>query len=520
MFDVRFSNDSAFERMCKAMQFGVMTGFAITGPGYQTGFLPGTDDAILAVSAYQTLSLILMSSRLVLTFQYAVALFWVRSYKRAVGPMLAHMAILFSSAMIFLGLYFAFNEFASEKVLAGWYVVVVLEAILILAISGKIRFLSFRSTVLVERLGLLTLIILGEGIISMCNALNAVGTDNRYTAQIIGQIICCVVITYFMWMLYFDAVQPERMGAMRQHAWAVLHFPFHASVVLVVEGMAQLAIWQKVVDVTDPLIFAIDGVNKNSPSTEQVGILKETIASLRERFLDLTNSPTHSVTLPDQSQQFSVLANATAGVDAVTNALDTIYSNGITFVCAKFKIETPESSGEDAIERANAIFNLFETVYIYFFIFAGFVLVLLSFLFMLGKRKKLRGEMLSVAVRMLSGIGLSMLALIAAPGLVRDDGDDNLHRYMYSGLMLPTVLIVYFIGKCFPPFNEYLLYFLRGFLLMGYTVIVLDNLLIRYVKSVVHWRLHLHRSLPVQEPPKPEPGQAQVQAKARESEEA
>ena len=448
MFDVRFSNDSAFERMCKAMQFGVMTGFAITGPGYQTGFAPDTDDAKLAVSAYRTLSLILMSSRLILTFQYSVALFWLKSYKRARGPMLAHMAILFCSAIIFLGLYFAFTQSASEKVLAGWYVVVVLEAVLVLAISGKISFLSFRSTVLVERLGLLTLIILGEGIISMCNALNAVGTDNSYTAQIIGQIICCVVVTYFMWMLYFDAVQPERMGALRQHAWAVLHFPFHASVVLVVEAMAQLSIWQKVVDVTDPLIATIESVDKVHPTEEQIRGLNETFQSLTQRFLELSNSPTASIRLADSSDQFAVLQNATSSTttEQIKAALDTIYSNGITFVCAKFKIEPPEEA-TDPIDRANHIFDLFETVYIYFFVFAGLVLILLAVLFLLGKKKKLRGELLSVAVRLGAGLGLSLLAVMAAPSLGRGDGEDSLHRFMYSGMMLPTVLIVYLVGE-------------------------------------------------------------------------
>lgn len=74
--------------------------------------------------------------------------------------------------------------------------------------------MSSRNTIFVDRLGLLTLIILGEGIISMSNAWNA---DNFYDAQIIGQIICCVVIAYLIYMLYFDNVQPESMGSFRQH---------------------------------------------------------------------------------------------------------------------------------------------------------------------------------------------------------------------------------------------------------------------------------------------------------------
>lgn len=82
MFDVRFSNDSVLERCFKAAQFGIMTGSAITGSGYQTGFNLNTSDAVLALSAFQTLSLILIVSRLILTAQYGAALMWLKDYKK------------------------------------------------------------------------------------------------------------------------------------------------------------------------------------------------------------------------------------------------------------------------------------------------------------------------------------------------------------------------------------------------------------------------------------------------------
>ena len=447
MFDVRFSNDSAFERLCKAMQFGVMTGFAITGPGFQTGFEPDSDDAVLAMSTYQALSLILMSSRLILALQYCVALMFLQTHKRAVLPMILHMAVMICSALIFLGLYHAFNQQKSERILAGWYILVIVEACLVLAISSKVRFLSFRGTVLVERLGLLTLIILGEGIICLCYALNNVGNDNTYSAQIIGQIICCIVVTYFMYMLYFDAVRPERMGHIRQHVWAVLHFPFHASVVLVVEAMAQLAVWQKVLDVTTPLIRSVAAVSETRPTAEQVKALNGTVTALTERFLQ--SSKIHTVAsfvkLPDQQAYFDTLADKKAGTEEIKKALEDIYNHGLTYVCGKFKIQPHEVSAEG--DRAEAIFELFETVFIYFYAFTGVVLLLLATLYLLGNRRKLRAELLSAGIRILFGLGLAALAFMAHPSLKKDDGSDALHGFMYSALMLPTVLLTYFLGK-------------------------------------------------------------------------
>ena len=509
MFDVRFSNDSVFERICKALQFGVMTGFAITGPGYQTGLEPGSDEALLAISSFRTLSFILMASRLILSFQYCIALWWLKDYKKARLPMIGHILIMFTSAMIFLGLSFAFNERQSEDVLAGWYVTFVLESVLVNVISGRTPFLSFRSTVLIERLGLLTLIILGEGVISMSNALNSVGTDNWYGPPIIGQIICCVVITYLMYMLYFDNVQPGRMGNRRSHLWAILHFPLHASIVLVEEGQAQLAIWQKVLDVSGPLVAAANAITSR-PTPEQISSLNDTLNGVEDRFLTLkTTSASRFATLPNQTDHFSILSDAASSLDAILNATAAIEGDALHFICDKFNIDVPDD--HMGVEAMNDISDLYKVVYVYFFAFAGLVLINLSILFVVGKRKKLRGELLAALLRFMAGLGLSLLATMAAPSLQNpvDESQSNLGRYLYSGTLLPTVLIVYLLGKL--PSSLFLLSLSEPKQTIGdemntnsdSIVLVLDNLLIRYVKSVVDWRKHLHhhRNMPEVERP-------------------
>ena len=465
MFDVRFSNDSVLERCFKAAQFGIMTGFAITGPGYQTGFTtPG--DTFLAINAFQTLSLILMTSRLILTAQYGVALFWVKSYKKARLPIIGHMLTLFCTSMVYLGLYFAFHQTGTEKVLAGWYVTFVVEAWIILIISGRVKFMSFRNTVLVERLGLLTLIILGEGIISMSNALNASNADNFYNSQIIAQIICCVVVAYLIYMLYFDNVQPERMGSFRQHIWAVLHFPFHCSIVLVVEAMAQFSIWTKVVNLTQPILAAVQAVDPTNPTVDQVTNLNNTWNDVASHFV-LSSSQTtvaNFILKPDLTEQFAYLADAANKLASREDAPDSnvtlpapasvpdtlleIYNQGVFFVCNKLRIEV-DSQEENAqhLSPADQIFSIFQVVYIYFFCFAGLVLVVLSVLFLIGKRRKLRGELIGAGLRATAGFTLISLAAISHNGIPDEVQNDTLHTYMYSGMVLPTVLIVYLVGK-------------------------------------------------------------------------
>lgn len=194
LFDVRFSNDSVFERLCKALQFGIMTGFAVVGPNYKTGWEERSPEAAAALSAFQILSLILMASRLILATQYGAAYFWLSGYKKAHLPILAHIGTLFISAMIYLGLYFGFGKASSDSGLIAWYVTIGFESIVILAVSGRTKFLSFRRTAIVERLGLLTLIILGEGIIGLTGSVVKVGSDRSFSSDVIGMVICSVCI--------------------------------------------------------------------------------------------------------------------------------------------------------------------------------------------------------------------------------------------------------------------------------------------------------------------------------------
>lgn len=73
--------------------------------------------------------------------------------------------------------------------------VIVIEAIAIIAISCVWRVVSFRHTHLVERVGLLTLIIMGEGIIGMTKSVATILQGSvAVTSQSIGQILSSVLL--------------------------------------------------------------------------------------------------------------------------------------------------------------------------------------------------------------------------------------------------------------------------------------------------------------------------------------
>ena len=142
-------------------------------------------------------------------------------------------------------------------------------------------------------------------------------------------------------------------------------------------------------------------------------------------------------------------------IPSIQNATSEIYNQAVAYICNKFRIEV--STGEEAIEMGagtpqEQIFSMFQVVYMYFFCFAGLCLIVLSILFLIGKRRKLRGELIGAALRAFAGVALVTLAAISHTGtqingVADTDEHDAIHNYMYSSMVLPTVLIVYLFGK-------------------------------------------------------------------------
>lgn len=74
--------DSVFDRVCKALQFGVMVGFAVIGPQYDPAF------SGYWVKNFRALSILLMASRIVLCFQYGATYWFTRRYRKTRLPLL------------------------------------------------------------------------------------------------------------------------------------------------------------------------------------------------------------------------------------------------------------------------------------------------------------------------------------------------------------------------------------------------------------------------------------------------
>lgn len=79
LYDVRLAMDSAFERVCKAVQLLVLIVFAVCGPKFNPGEESNDDTPETPnLNYFQGLTIALMISRLVLVLQYLQALCFAR----------------------------------------------------------------------------------------------------------------------------------------------------------------------------------------------------------------------------------------------------------------------------------------------------------------------------------------------------------------------------------------------------------------------------------------------------------
>ena len=94
-------------------------------------------------------------------------------------------------------MYFAFEKGNPAKSYIGWYIAAIFEASAIIGTSSVWRVVSFKKTHLVERMGLLTLIILGEGIIVMLKAINAIVKGTGWRTDLAGIVAASLAVIVY-----------------------------------------------------------------------------------------------------------------------------------------------------------------------------------------------------------------------------------------------------------------------------------------------------------------------------------
>ncbi|WEW56860.1 hypothetical protein PRK78_002315 [Emydomyces testavorans] len=447
LFDIRFYSDSVSSRIFKALHLGIMTGFAVLAPNFDT------TDPLLHPRRFRNMSLVLMASRLVLALQYGIVAWYIRGYKKTLSAKIITMGTLFIAALVFLILAVLSQMQRAKYAYLGWYIVPAVEAVVMVSVSSIWKVLSFKGTPIVERFGGMTLIVLGEGIVGMTKAVTSIAKGTSYpTGSSIVLITCYIVIIYFMYMIYFDQTDENRFGSIRQQIWALLHFPLHMSILITNEGSRAFVLYSVAKGIYVKA-FGDSQASKLANTTSQlVDMLKEIVSNLTERLRNKEATPDFEPIF----NNITAIKNPNSNPQELDNLLTEFTDRVFVWIMKSFGVEVESGEKGSAVhetvgEQVEKLSEKFFVVFRFFFIAAGLVLIFMAVLHWFSKSHKSRGEVLSIITTTLIGIGVSLVSIIALVG--SGEGETAFSNYLNSGWIVPTIVLAYALGESlFPAF--------------------------------------------------------------------
>jgi hypothetical protein len=147
------------------------------------------------LSSLESLNVLMIISRALFAIQYFVVIFLVaKKYKPARQPLLI-MSGMYAAASFIYGILFKFVLVDSGKTQSfyGYYAIIAFELATLSYVAYKYECVSFKDTHLHKRLMVLTLMILGEGIIVCAFSFAKIISKNGWTANSFAQALCVIL---------------------------------------------------------------------------------------------------------------------------------------------------------------------------------------------------------------------------------------------------------------------------------------------------------------------------------------
>lgn len=456
-----------------------MIAFAAVGPMFKLG--KGVDERGRSINEYlQVLTLALMGTRAALICQYLQTLLLCRKFKGVKLPLAITASIYGTSSITYGLLAISFDGKEAHWTWIVWYIVGAVESILVTLVSSICRNVSFKRTHLVQRMSLLTLIILGEGAISVAKQCQTLAKADTFpwNATNIIDIICAVLILYFLYMIYFDWIEEHGdFGAIREQIWACLHFFLHLALVLAVQGLKLCILWSaaiaavktkhlaltwsqspsggfaNVTNATDRTQTAWHWYNLAEPIVIDQGYNIKTYAGALDTETDL---------LRLQKARDYIIVNGSsdaAGAEAALDVMKYTASKSV-FTMAGFKkldlikaeedwnltLTHPSNSSVGSIygplsDNASSIDGTFDLTFCYFFTATGFTVLMCALMACFSQTLKRPYHWIRLGFSAVVGSTLCLMAT-----MVVGENETYTHFTMSSWL-LPTVTILLAMGE-------------------------------------------------------------------------
>jgi hypothetical protein len=346
--------------------------------------------------------------------------------------------------------------------------------------------MTFSETNIVERMGALSLIIIGEGIIGMTESVSFLfKTSSKISSSTIGLVIAVVLVIYILWMLYFDHTDKVDDAGARitkeepwRQLWAFLHFPLHVAILLTLEGSAKLVLWW---NANEALNFLSYNFGIYYPTVDNGTQLAQLIRDQLGHIVEVYPFLDEEIHTPDFQSNLTRLGQLGAFNGTSDNDFNAFWimslmqDNFFTAICDTLGIEYKQpslgnsltASDSQAVDLADmkvsAILQVFYDWLVIFLVAAGCVLLLLALLRYVGHQKmpiaksvdgigdhfEVAGKRpfawVALALQCFIGVGLALVSLIA-----KWKGSDAFWNFITSPWIIPTVLLAFFLGETIP----------------------------------------------------------------------
>ncbi|KND88726.1 hypothetical protein TOPH_06645 [Tolypocladium ophioglossoides CBS 100239] len=466
LYDVRYVTDSIFTRVTRAIQLGVLVGFAVVAPKF--------DPTNQHRATMRAMSLILAISRACLAVEYATTLWHVRKFKKARLPLYLQTAVHVVAAAIYLGITFRFQH-GRSRVFMTWYFISGAEGVLTILLSNFSPVLSLTKTHLMKRMTLLTVMMLGDGIVQIAKeVVTIVKTPDVWNPVTIGLVTAAAATIYFVFLIYFDWLRSSLyLPAWRQQLWTSIHLPFHLSLVLFMQGFTQYLIWSKIVDVLSRVTMSVNQGDAellaNTTSKEVQDNFNQTVTSFFKLYppkvqstFDTVNDAIANFTqIPDsfwpdlvkyfKTNDENVFDGEDAkGIEIFINALTAVMQSMANALFANFginlesEITTKNPTASSDIKGGgfqgriqDKTWERYRLVFAYGYIASGCALFFMIMLSLIARTKPLKTwPIIRLVIIFLLALGLGLTATLWF-------NTDRCYEFLQTAWVLPTITFVW-----------------------------------------------------------------------------
>nr|XP_019006201.1 uncharacterized protein I203_01526 [Kwoniella mangroviensis CBS 8507]OCF69662.1 hypothetical protein I203_01526 [Kwoniella mangroviensis CBS 8507] len=283
-YDIRYQALDGWHRAAKAIQIMTFVYMGAASGNWNPALIRNDEDHLATKSnirasehrtaneSFKTVLASFVISRVFLACQYLIAaIIGFRAGRKVTPQMFTFISLVISSIFTTSAIILpARSRVLSLTKVTLFYTGIGIEVIAVWLSLPKDPLGPIRTEAMAKRYGAFTLIIIGEGFISITRAFNLAISGFGITTDVTyPQVILAIMIMYLLFTFLFTRFDPSRkVDSCRALIWETIHFPMHFNLLLLlaalVNAIVALSFAQGISQVTDHYISTIEAITNGT----------------------------------------------------------------------------------------------------------------------------------------------------------------------------------------------------------------------------------------------------------------